>query len=223
MVGVGGNPDSVITTKTAVTITGGAYPLTYEPEFPPVVVPDYDMLGYPVKLAVQQPSINTTRTISTSGKYSDINIKQGEKITIDEPVTLYITGTVKMASNTQIVIGGPNDIDNDASLTLYVGGNFDAGNSQGFNNLTQDARRLKMLCLPSCTQILLKNSAVFYGAVYAPNADITLDNGADIYGSIVGNTFILKNSGTFYYDANLRDRTIYDELVRFMIHRWSEE
>ena len=48
MVGVGGNPDTVITSKSGVTITGGTYPLTYEPEFPPVVVPDYDAAGIPV-------------------------------------------------------------------------------------------------------------------------------------------------------------------------------
>ena len=128
-----------------------------------------------------------------------------------------------MDSNSQIIVGGPGDIDKDASLTLYVTNNFTAGNSQGFNNLTKDARRLKMLCLPTCTQIMLKNASNFYGAIYAPNADITLDNGADVYGSIVGNTFILKNTGTFFYDANLRDRTVYDELVRFTIHRWSED
>ena len=223
MVGVGGNPDTVITSKSGVTITGGTYPLTYEPELPPVVVPDYDLSGNPVKLAPEQDPINSTRTISSSGKYKKLDLGHSEILTIEEPVTLYITDVVAMDSNSQIIVGGPGDIDNDASLTLYVTNNFTAGNSQGFNNLTKDARRLKMLCLPTCTQILLKNASNFYGAIYAPNADITLDNGADVYGSIVGNTFILKNSGTFFYDANLRDRTVYDELVRFTIHRWSEE
>ena len=79
-----------------------------------------------------------------------------------------------------------------------------------------------MLCLPTCTYIKLKNSANFYGAIYAPYANITLDNGADVYGSIVGSTFILKNNGTFFYDANLRDRTVNDALVRFTTDRWSE-
>jgi hypothetical protein len=217
MVGVGGNPDEVITSKTDVTITGGTYPLMYEPELPPVVVPDF------VATAPSQGIIDTTRTISSSGKYSKINLGNGENLTIDEPVTLYITDTVTMGNSSEIIVGGPGDTDNDASLALYVGKTFDAGNSNGFANNTADARRLKLFCLPTCTIVKLKNASNFYGAIYAPNADITLDNGADVYGSIIGNTFILKNSGTFYYDANLRDRTIYDELVRFTIHRWSED
>ena len=218
MVGVGGDPDEVITTKTDVTITGGTYPLTYEPELPVVTAADTGLESAP-----SQGTINSTTTISASGKYDKINLGNGEILTIDEPVTLYITGEVSMGNNSQIIVGGPGDPDNDASLKLFVGKNFDAGNSNGFANNTADARRMEMFCLPTCTIVKLKNASTFYGAIYAPNADITLDNGADVYGSIVGKTFILKNSGTFYYDANLRDRTVNDELVRFMIHRWSED
>jgi hypothetical protein len=216
MVGVGGNPDEVITSKSGVVITGGTYPLTSEPPLPEVNVPEYDLNGNIVRQAPNMGSINSTRTISSTGKYSDISLKQGNIVTIDQPITLYITGSVTMNSNTRIIITASG------LLTLYVTNDFDAGNSQGFNNLTQDARKLLLLCLPTCTYIKLKNSANFYGAIYAPYANITLDNGADVYGSIVGSTFILKNNGTFYYDANLRDRTVNDALVRFTTDRWSE-
>jgi choice-of-anchor A domain-containing protein len=220
-VGVSGNPDVVITSKANVSITGGTYPLSYEPEFPLVDIPD-DVEGAASQGTIKTTNSNPYKTISASGKYDSIDLQKGE-LTIDEPVTLYITGVVKMGAGTSIIIGGPTDTDGDASLKLYVGGIFDAGNSNGFANNTADARRMQMFCLPSCTSVRLKNAGIFYGAIYAPNADIALDNGADVYGAIVGNSFTLKNSGTFYYDANLRDRTIYDELVRFMIHRWSED
>jgi hypothetical protein len=216
MVGMGGNPDSVITTKTAVTITGGTYPITNDPELPPVVVADF-LFNATSKGTIVTDMKNPLVTISTSGRYNSVNLKQG-KVVINAPVTLYITGTVNMGAGTSFEVSGPT-----ASLSMYITNDFIAGNSQGFNNLTQDARRLMLFCLPSCTQILLKNATNFYGAIYAPYANITLDNSANVYGSVVGNNFTLKNGGTFYYDANLRDRTVNDNLVRFVIHKWSED
>ena len=217
MVGVGGDPDEVLTTKSGVEITGGAYQLTSEPPLPAIDVP------YNVETMTSQGNINTSRIINASGKYDKLDLGHNEILIINEPVTLYITDGVVMDNSSLIIVGGPGDTDNDASLELYVEKGFSAGNSNGFANNTKDARRLQMFCLPSCKSVKLKNASSFYGAVYAPYSDITLDNGADIYGSIVGRTFILKNSGTFYYDANLRDRTVNDELVRFTTDRWSED
>jgi hypothetical protein len=44
----------------------------------------------------------------------------------------------------------------------------------------------------------------------------------DIRGSLVANSFELKNDGDFYYDAALRKVTTEDDAVRFVIIKWSE-
>jgi hypothetical protein len=217
MVGVNGDPDKVVTNKAGTTITGDTYSLTSEPELPAVVVPDS------IEMDALKKKIDASITISASGKYAEINLGTNAKLTIDEPVTLYVTGKVTMGNGSQIVIGGAGDIDNDASLTLYIAGDISAANSMGFNNSTEDAKRLKIFCLPTCNNIVLKNKTDFYGALYAPSADVIFDNGANAYGSLVADNLTIKNSGTFFYDANLRNRSIYDELVRFTIDRWSEE
>jgi hypothetical protein len=210
IVGVGGDPNVVVNSKTGILVTGDVYPFLYEPVLPPVTAPT---------LPSASPStITNSRTISTSGMYSSINLGNNEVITIDGPVTLYIIGDVKL-SGTQ----GRIEILNGASLTMYIGGNFNAGNSAGFNNFTKDAKKLSIYGLPTCTSIVLKNSSDFYGAIYAPNANMELKDSADVYGSIVTNGFIMKNSGNVRYDASLRDRTVNDEGVRFVIARWSEQ
>jgi hypothetical protein len=217
MVGVGGEPDEVLTTKTGVTITGGAYTLTSEPDLPTVSVP------VSVAGASSQGKINTTRVISTSGKYDEINLGNSAVLTINKSVTLYITGKVILGTNSKILISGTSESGNDASLTMYVGGDISAGNSIGIVNNTKDARRFKLFCLPTCQKAVIKNAGDFYGLIYAPDTAVTYDNGANTYGSMIADSFILKNSGTFFYDANLRNCTLYDELVRFTIGRWSED
>jgi len=213
IVGVGGDPTVVINGKSGAIITGATYPLTYVPPLPSVIVPD------PVASMSAGAPITTSTTISASGKYSGINLGHNKVLTINKPVTIYITGDVLLGQGAAIdIISGGS-----ASLNLYVGGTVDGGNSAGFNNTTADTKKLGIYCLDTCVKVVFKNSSSFYGTIYAPNAAVTIDNSADIYGSVVSNSFILKNSGIFFYDTNLRNRSLNDELVRFASHKWSEQ
>jgi hypothetical protein len=71
--------------------------------------------------------------------------------------------------------------------------------------------------------MLFKNSSDFYGVIYAPNAEIIMDNSANLYGAIVAKDFEQRNSGTFNYDASLRDASVNDEAVRFVVTNWTEQ
>ena len=96
-------------------------------------------------------------------------------------------------------------IDNDASLTLYLGGDFEGKNSSTVNNLTKEVKKLRIYCLDSCENMIFKNGSDFYGVIYAPNAEV-----------------IMKNSGTFNYDASLRNASVNDEAVHFVVTNWQE-
>lgn len=211
VVGMGGDPENVIDSKVAVIITGDTYPMFSHPELPTITVPSSLASGTP------QSPINSTKTISSSGKYSGIDLPNDANLTIDQPVTLYITGDMKLGTNARVTIN------NGASLVLYLAGSLLGNNSSGFNNATQSAKQLRIYCLDSCEVVDFKNSSNFYGAIYAPNASIDLKNGANVYGSVIGETFILRNSATFFYDASLRNLSVDDEAVRFVVYRWSEQ
>ena len=209
VVGVGGNPDDVI--SGIENVEGSAYAMFSKAVLPSVTVPDW--------LAAMSSGgdiTDSTPPIGGSGKYNKINLKKGELI-ITAPVVLYITENIDLGNGAKI------SIDNDASLIIYLAGNLTGSNSAGFNNITKDAKRLTVYGLDLCVDVRLKNGSDFYGSIYAPNASIIFDNSNTTYGSIVGQNLILKNGAFFYYDAALRDRTVNDDAVRFVIQRWSEQ
>jgi len=214
VVGPGGIPDVVISDAGA-TITGDIYVTSEAYELPDVTVPEY------LQDMPSGGTISGNTTINVSAKYDRINLSNSKIITIDGDVTLYITGDVTLKNSAELRIVD-EDTNPDASLTLYLGGDVEVKNSGTINNITEDSRKLKMYGLNECQNIDLKNSCDFYGAIYAPNADVVMMNSADAYGSVVSKSFEQKNSASFNYDVALRDAGMDDEIAYFVINRWSE-
>jgi len=208
-VGMGGNPDDVITDNGAA-VNGSTFALTqmYEPS--PVTVPES------LESLPSLGTINDNATISSSARYNSINLGNSETVIISGDITLYITGDIILGNSAEL------GIENDASLTLYLGGDFEGKNSSLVNNETQDPQKLRIYGLDSCEHIHFKNSADFYGAIYAPNADVIMHNSGNVYGAVIAKSFEQKNSGTFNYDASLRDVSIDEEAIYFTITNWHE-
>jgi len=209
-VGVGGDPDTAIDLGSSAVIEGQTSALTEKVELPPVTVPEA------IDSLPSGGTINNDTTISSSGKYSSINLGNSEKVIIGGDVTLYITGDITLGNSAEL------QINEDVSLALYVGGNFEGKNSSSVNNLTKDAKNLQIYGLDSCEFIRFKNSSDLYGVIYAPDTEVIMDNSANVYGAVVAGSFEQKNSSTFYYDASLRDASVNDEAVCFTIKNWQE-
>jgi len=210
VVGVGGNPDIVIDDFGA-TITGDTRAMKERNTLPSITVPDW------LESLPSGGTIQNNTTITNSAKYSDIDLKNSKTLLIDGDVTLYVIGEIILGNSAEI------QIDNDASLILYLGGDFEGKNSSTINNLTQETKKLQIYCLDSCENMQFKNSSDFYGVIYAPNAEVIMNNSANLYGAIVAKGFEQKNSSTFNYDAALRDASVNDEAVRFVVTNWHEE
>ena len=212
VVGMGGDPGVVINDYGA-TVTGDTRALTERYVMQPVTVPEW-LESLPSSGAI--PNDTNDTTITTSARYSSIDLGNSETVTISGDITLYITGDIILGNSAEL------GIENDASLILYLAGDFEGKNSSTVNNETQDTQKLKIYGLDSCETIQFKNSSDFYGAIYAPNADVIMNNSANIYGSVVSKSFDQRNSGTFNYDVTLRDVSINDEAVYFAITNWHE-
>jgi len=216
VIGVGGDTDTVIDNKAEAAVTGKCYPSLIKNKTPAIKVP---------KALLEMPSSGTiteSTTISSSAVYDGINLLGADPngtsiITIDGKVEIYVTGDIILGNGDLIeILPG-------SSLTIYLGGNLTVDNGGAINNLTMDAKALKIYGLDTCTSIDFKNSADFYGAIYAPNADILLRNGAQVYGAMVGKTFTQDVSGNFYYDMSLREVDPSEIGVHMVIKRWSEQ
>ncbi|MHC4544060.1 MAG: DUF7305 domain-containing protein [Planctomycetota bacterium] len=217
VIGPGGDPDTVINNTTEATITGQTYPSLIKNKTPNINVPQYlvDM--------VSSGTIGTSTTLSSPGKYDNINLlgasgdpNKIDKVTVNGQVKIYITGDLKLGNGDEV------EILPDASLTVFLGGNLYVDNSGAINNLTKDPKKLQIYGLDTCTNMDFKNSGTFWGAVYAPDADIHLYNSFNLYGAVVGKSFTQDVNANFFYDMSLRtvDATMIG--VHMVIKRWSE-
>ena len=206
--------DVAVICAPGASITGETYAMAEEPYWPRVTAPQWlDGLG-------SSGSISDATTITNSGKYDSINVGKGLIITIDGPVSLYVVGNISLSNSAQIQISDSNP---DAFLTLFMGGNLYSKNGGAINNLTKDSTRLKIFGLDGCTNLSFGATGTFYGAICAPNAMVNLKSSVEIYGSVLAASFNQGSSANFHYDAALRNVSVNDDLVRFVLDRWGED
>lgn len=209
-VGPGGDPDTVIKSADQLNINGEIFVMPTAFYLPPITPPDYTAS----KGSISGKDI--TLNASDSGKYTDISISNNGTLTIDGDLTLYVTGDVDLKTNTEV------KVKNNATLELYFDGDVNANNSSGINNESKIPSNVKIYGTGTNQKVDLKNSSDLYAVVYAPNADMTVNNSGEAYGSFITESFELKNSGEVYYDKALKQVSQDDKLIRFTITRWEE-
>ncbi|MDH4239391.1 MAG: hypothetical protein OEW48_07495 [Phycisphaerae bacterium] len=218
VIGPGGDPDVVINNTSEASITGSTYPSLIKNKTPNINVPQalVDM--------VSSGSITSSTTMSSSAKYNSINLTGAstdpnkiDKVTVDGNIKIYVMGDLRLGN------GDAVEIQPNASLAVFLGGNLYIDNSGAINNLTKDPKKLKIYGLDTCTNIDFKNSGIFYGAIYAPEADIHLYNGFNVYGAVVGKSFTQDVNANFFYDMSLREAAPHEIGVHMVIKRWSEQ
>lgn len=213
-VGIGGDVDTVIRDLGATT--GRRYALNKWIEMPPVYPPELSDKGPGIQVHGNTVIIGPDDT----GQYGQIDVRRNVNPGFLEVnggnVTLYITGDVRLGQECEIVIK------DGSSLVLYLDGDMIADNDAGINN-ESDPTSLKIFGTSTDEQYLnIKAKSEACGAIYAPNAIVTIISYSDFRGSVVSKSFELKTGGHFYYDEALRNVTIEDEAVRFVITEWSE-
>ena len=219
VVGVGGNPNTVIQDLGATT-TGSHY-AGMEQELLPQIVPPTDLFDMHSDISVQGQT--AALTPADNGQYSLISLKQETVPAILEisggDVVLHITGDIQLGQSCEIIVK------DGSTLTLYVDGNIHCRESSGINPdiPSQEANTLHVYATGQGVQLFdLKAKSQWTGVVYAPNAEITLYASGDAYGAVVAKKFEFKAGGNYHYDEALRNIDMDDEGVRFVIKRWEE-
>jgi len=239
-VGVGGDPELVVKDQGA-TVTGMMYPLPEEPQFPyiypPVasVSPPFAYYDTPISIK-KKDDPNLYFYTNMSGRYTQIDLDNNnrtEKLIIKSGnnVVLHLTSIGTGAAKASIALGVGCEIiiEDGATLNLYVDGDILSGNSSGFNNLGTPPQ-LKIWGTWTettrsddyCQQWDLRAKSDYFGQVYAPAANMTVNNRGTIYGSFTAYEFTMMNGGYLYYDAALRDVKTSDEGAHFVLKRWYE-
>jgi hypothetical protein len=142
-------------------------------------------------------SNNSTKTIN-----GDVDIVVLDDVGIDG--TLVVNGTVRFVVADQINIGGEVEIANEGSMEVFVGGDVDIGGN-GIVNLNKPADLViySTSNAPEASDIRIRGNTVFSGAIYAPNSEIEVRGGAEVFGSLVGYEIEFKGNVAFHYDEEL--------------------
>jgi len=219
-VGLGGNPDTAIKDLGA-TIDGSKYGATTKDPLPPIDVPtDLFYMG----TAIGAKGSTVTIGPADSGTYTGITLKSTGVPGVLEidggDVELHITGAIEVGQSCEIVVK------DGSSLTLYVDGDIHCRESSGINveNPAKESETLKLYATGKDTQYFdIKAKSEWVGVVYAPNANVDLYANGDVYGAVVANNFEFKAGGNYHYDKALKNVSVEDEGVRFVIKRWNED
>lgn len=210
IIGPGGDVDEAIEVRNNAEINGTSSSADSLQELPEVPIPT----GLPYEGSISL-SGNSTSMLTTSGEYSFIQLNSNSRLTLDGDLTLYITGALSLNSNSQIIITEGSNVE------IYLSGTFSQSSNTQINNLTQDPTTLAIYGTDSLTAVNWASNSDFYGAFYAPNADVDIHSNAEIYGSIIADTIDLASNSRVHYDERLADES--DFGCSYRVVSWDEE
>ncbi|MHC4638436.1 MAG: DUF7305 domain-containing protein [Planctomycetota bacterium] len=215
LVGKGGVVEDCIVDHGAST--GPRYPMMSNFEFEDVNAPACTPAGFidELNLTIGTPGVTSYL------QYDSINIRQSGVMEVHGNVFMHVTGDIRLNQSAEIRIMPPLPGQRN-SLTIYLDGNIQAGNSNGINNMTYIPSNFFLFGTgPGLQDWDIQNGGDFYGVYYGPNADIIIRAKGDFYGSVSGLRFDLRAGGNLHYDIALSDISAYD--TGFKIERWWEQ
>ncbi|MHC5141053.1 MAG: DUF7305 domain-containing protein, partial [Planctomycetota bacterium] len=188
VVGVGGDTSTVI--KDLGATMDSSYPMSTSVEFPAISAPSLFGPDTSIGIKKNEKTIGPGGDFPATGRFNNIKMSQGTTLRVIGDCTLYITGDVTMGQNSEILL----DASKNAKLTIYLDGDWNSDNNSGINNETTATNTFSLYGTGPVGQAIdIKAKGEFYGVIYAPDANLTMYSGGNIYGSFVTNNFELKN------------------------------
>lgn len=130
-------------------------------------------------------------------RFDDFTLRASAQLEITGDVRLYVEGSMDMTGNTDI------NIADGATLEIYLGegADFDLGGSSAVNNNGDPGN--VVLYSASDQDIDLTGNVGMYGAIYAPDANVTLAGSSPLWGGVVAKSVEMSGNVSMYYDVNL--------------------
>jgi hypothetical protein len=192
VVGPGGNPSTDINVAPSAQITGVTGSLAAARDMTPRGMPAGG--GAPYDLLLQNNEI----TIFTQGTYrlNRIRLTDDASISISGEVTLYVEDRIRIEDR------GAINIQPGGSLTIYAARELIVRN-RGKLNPTEDPEKLIIFGTPSFNSIQFTGNSLMHGAIFAPNANTTIQTNAEIFGSVIADRVTIEDDAKLHYDEAL--------------------
>jgi hypothetical protein len=153
---------------------------------------------------------------SGNHKLSQFVLGMSQKAIVTGNAVLHVTEKMNISGAAQLIIA-PG-----ASLRLYNGAASGSISGNGVANQTGSAANFIYYGLPTNTSLDMSGNSGFIGAIYAPNADLTMSGGAatgfvDFTGASVSKTVTMSGARSFHYDESLGRL-----FTSFVVTAWNE-
>lgn len=157
------------------------------------------------------PNINSTTFLGDATtdpdtpkvyRVGNIDLSGHASLQIVGPVVLHVTGNVHVRGNAFIQVASTGKAE------FYIDNDFDIGGNGIVNATTTPANLLIYGTSPFEQNISLHGNATLQAAVYAPNANISMEGGGGsgtMAGAIVGNRVNITGNYRFHYDEDLAE------------------
>jgi hypothetical protein len=182
-----------ISSSGGSTITGTSGPLPQNVSLPSVTIPTVGTNQGDISCSgnCAQPKV-----LATNQTFGSISVSGGKSITLNAGT--YRVGGIKLTGGSSLIIGsGP--------VLVYIDCSDGELDLSGGNvtNSSKISTNLVFMLGPACGGSKVSGGANASYAVYAPDTDIALSGGTDIYGAVVGKS--IKGSGgtAVHYDRAL--------------------
>lgn len=195
------DPTSVVSGYDPAFITGNPKVVSEPSVFPmPAVTVPAGLTCSKLKVEGQ-----TTVTLSPTGGplgngtycYSELELKGGATFTASGPVTIYLTGELEVEGNATVGVPAV-------------------------------PKNMLFLMSPSAEAVLkeeqgtITGSTQFYGAIYGPDAELTITGHAEIFGSVIAKKVTISGSAQLHYDEALTDVTQVSNQFQTSLLSWRE-
>jgi putative adhesin len=131
------------------------------------------------------------RMVSPLDRQRDFVLNSGDVYTL--PAGTYYFNNMRMEGGATLNITG--------NTTIVLTGDLTRAGGAWVNNNTALASNLEIYMTGGKANITSDNT--FYGVIYAPNTDVTVNASADFFGAVVGKTLKVSGSGRGHYDEAL--------------------
>jgi hypothetical protein len=145
------------------------------------------------------PYFNNNNNAYAKTWMNGTNFSLGRNQVASLPGGIYVFNNFSAGTGSKLSFGGPT--------TIYCYGNFNmTGQTVTDSNLPKN---LKIIMCPGPTglppgSLSITAGASLYADIYAPQSDVRINGGGEIYGSVLGLNVTLSGNGGIHYDLSLK-------------------
>lgn len=140
-------------------------------------------------------SSGITGSFSYNSATGNLTISGSNVATLAEGT--YCFHNISLTNSGQLKVNGP--------VTIKLTGTLSVGGASSLNNTTLIPSNLRILSsFTGSNGVSLTNGIAVHALIYAPGTNISDTGNAPLFGTIVGKTVTLSNSGVIHYDTQLK-------------------